>query len=177
MLLAVAIFCPFYSLFAEDVPDAKSVKESIQIVSDRLDVYGNNSMAVFSGNVVATQKDMVINSDELCLYYKEKKENDSGSSDDITSGAGEIDRIEAKGHVRVSRGEKIVTGDEAVFSEGDNKIVITGNARIQDGKNAIEGERITFFMTENRGVVEGSENGRVKAFIYPEDKKSGISSN
>lgn len=142
----------------------------IQITSDRLDAYDDKSLVLFSGNVVAIQKDTVINSDELYLYY-DKKSSGGNVIYDITPGAGKIDRIELKGNVTMKKGERTVTGDMAVFYNTDQKIIITGNAVMMEGKNVIRGDKITVFLTENRGVVDGSSGERVTATIYPGDTK------
>ena len=51
------------------------------------------------------------------------------------------------------------------------KIVMTGNAVMRQGKNLVQGDKIEVFLNENRGVVEAAENKRVKATIYPAEKK------
>ena len=143
-------------------------EKPIQITSDRLDAYDDKSLVLFSGNVVVVQKDTVINSDELYLYY-DKNGSEENAVSGITKGTGKIERIELKGNVIIKRGERTVTGDMAVFYNADQKIIMTGNAVMIEGENVIRGERITVFLTENRGVVDGSGSERVTATIYPGD--------
>ncbi|MBN2538841.1 MAG: hypothetical protein JXB09_02190, partial [Deltaproteobacteria bacterium] len=142
----------------------------IQITSDRLDAYDDKGMVLFSGNVVATQDNTVIHSDELYIYYDKQK-----STGDTLAGAatdsGKIERIELKGNVTMKRGERTVTGDRAIFYNPEQKIIVTGNSVMSEGDNVIKGDRITVFMKENRGVVDGSDGERVTATIYPDDIK------
>jgi len=42
---------------------------------------------------------------------------------------------------------------------------------MREGRNVIRGDRITVFLNEDRGIVESIEKSRVKAIIYPEEKK------
>jgi lipopolysaccharide export system protein LptA len=42
---------------------------------------------------------------------------------------------------------------------------------MREGKNVVKGERIVVYLDEDRGVVEGSQNKRVTATIYPNEKK------
>jgi lipopolysaccharide export system protein LptA len=142
----------------------------IQIVSDRLDAYNEKRMVVFSGNAVATQGGRTIRSDVLTLYYKEEKKTAASSSGEA-GGPGDVERVEAKGNVTISEGDRIVTGNEAVFEQDAQKITMTGNAVMREGANIIRGDRIFVFLDENRGVVEGTENRRVTATIYPGDQK------
>ena len=145
----------------------------INITSDRFDVYSEKRIAVFSGNVVVTQEDTTIQSDEFYLhYYKPKEMTARKKSQVINAGAaanmGEIQKIEAKGHVIIRQQEKILTGENAVFFNEERKIIVTGTPEMREGDNIIKGDKITFFLTENRGVVESSKETRVTATIYPE---------
>lgn len=144
--------------------------QPIHIVSNRLDAYNEKRMVVFTGNAVATQGGRTIRSDVLTLYYKEEKKSAAASTSEA-GGPGDVERVEAKGHVTISEGDRIVTGDEAVFEQDAQKITMTGNAVMREGANIIRGEKIFVFLDENRGVVEGTENSRVKATIYPGDQK------
>ncbi len=140
--------------------------QPIQIVSDRLDAYNEKRMVVFSGNAVATQGARTIRSDRLTLYYKEEKKT-AGRQAAEAEGTGNLERVEAAGHVTITEGERIVTGDEAVFDQDAQKITMTGSAVMREGANVVRGDRIVVFLNENRGVVESTENKRVTATIYP----------
>ncbi|MBA4421797.1 MAG: hypothetical protein C0390_01705 [Syntrophus sp. (in: bacteria)] len=142
----------------------------IQIVSDRLEAYNEKRMIVFSGNAVATQGGRTIRSDVLTLYYKEGK-GPSVRTAGEPEGPGELERVEAKGHVTISEGDRIVTGEEGIYDQDAQKITMTGNAVMREGANIIRGDRVIVFLDENRGVVEGTGSKRVTATIYPEEKK------
>lgn len=161
---------PFATGIAVVISDSD---KPIQIVSNRFDIYPDKRVAVFSGNVVVTQEDTVINSDEFFLHYKKEgiktKQNDKNVNTGIATG--DIEKIEAKGNVIIKQKEKVVTGDNAFFYNGEQKIVVTGNPVMKEGNNIIKGDRVIFFLKENRGVVESSSTKRVTATIYPEEKK------
>jgi len=144
--------------------------QPIEIVSDRMDAYHEKRMVVFTGNAVATQGARTIRSDRLTLYYKEEKKT-AGVSNRETGGVGNLERVEAKGHVTITEGDRIATGDEAVFEQDSQKITMTGSAVLREGANIVQGDRIVVFLDENRGVVESAENSRVKATIYPAEKQ------
>lgn len=142
--------------------------QPIQIVSDRLDAYHEKRMVVFSGNAVAAQGARTIRADRLTLYYREEKKP-AGQQAGEPEGTGNLERVEAAGHVTITEGERIVTGDEAVFDQDAQKITMTGSAVMREGANIVRGDRIVVFLNENRGVVESTENKRVTATIYPGD--------
>ena len=152
----------------------------IDIVSDRLDAYQEKDLVQFSGNVVATQGERVIKSDYLMVFFKKKAENKSTESKkadkketgtDSAAKANDIDRIEAKGNVRITDKNRIVTGELAVLYNEEQKIVVTGNPVMREGSNVITGDRVIVYLDENRGVVEGAAGKRVTATIYPEESK------
>jgi lipopolysaccharide export system protein LptA len=143
----------------------------IQIVSDRLDAYNEKRMVVFSGNAVATQGARTIRADRLTLYYRDEQKKPGRSTAGVGEGAGNLERLEAKGRVTITEGERVVTGEEAVFEQDAQKITMTGSAVLREGDNIIRGDRIVVFLNENRGVVEGAESRRVTATIYPGETK------
>jgi len=147
-------------------------KDPITIVSDRLDAYDDKGLVVFSGNVNVRQEDTVIESDTLHLYYAESTRGENGALPAGTMQHGDIDKIEARGSVRISQGNRLITGDLAVLNNEARTIVITGDVVMKEGENIIEGEKATFFLSENRGLVESSRQRRVKATLYPEKSPS-----
>jgi len=162
-----AVLYPSGSAPAEAKPKPKIEKnEPIQIVSDRLDAYNEKRMVVFSGNAVATQGARTIRADRLTLYYKENRKTADRQAMEV-AGSGDLERAEAKGRVTISEGERVVTGEEAVFEQDTQKITMTGDAVLREGANIVRGDRIVVFLDENRGVVESAQNKRVTATIYP----------
>ena len=85
--------------------------------------------------------------------------------------SGDLERIEARGNVRITQGDRIVTGNEATYLHEEQKIIIRGNAVLSEGKNVIRGKQVIVFLDENRGVVEGNPSERVSATIFPSEGK------
>ena len=167
----IAPFCQPFAVSGESKPKPKIERDQpINIVSDRLEAYSEKRMVVFSGNAVATQGARTIRSDRLTLFYKEDK-MPAGRAAGEEGGMGNLERVEATGHVTITEGERIVTGKEAVFDQATRKITMTGGAVMREGASVIRGDRIVVFLDENRGVVESSESGRVTATIYPGDQQ------
>jgi lipopolysaccharide export system protein LptA len=161
---------------AQKVPQTeKKVKidkdQPIQIVSDRLDAYNEKKIVIFSGHAIATQGDKIIKADRLILHYKDHPEKPQKPEIKGMGAAGDLDQVEAEGHVTITQTSRVVTGNYAIFYQDTQKIIMTGNAVMRDGKNVIRGDRIVVFLDENRGVVESDENKRVTATIYPNEKK------
>jgi lipopolysaccharide export system protein LptA len=160
------------SLAAQVQDKLKMDKEQpIQIQSDRLDAYQEKKTVVFSGRAVATQGDKTIKADRLIIYYKHHAGETEKKNAMDTGTTGDLEKLEAQGHVVITQTNRVVTGNQAVFYQETQKIVMTGNAVMREGKNVVKGERIVVYLDEDRGVVEGSQNKRVTATIYPNEKK------
>ena len=145
--------------------------QPIQIVSDRLDAYDETKNVIFSGNAVATQGDKVIKADRLIIHYKENPDKTKKKEVRGMGETGDLDQVEAVGHVIITQPGRVVTGDHAIFYQDSQKVVMTGNAAMREGKNVIVGHRIIVYLDEDRGVVESDQNKRVTATIYPSEKK------
>jgi lipopolysaccharide export system protein LptA len=171
----MALLCPPGGALGETKPAKPRIEKDqpIQIVSDRMDAYSEKRMVVFSGNAVATQGARIIRAERLTLYYREERKPAAGSPAGV-EGAGNLERVEAKGNVTITEGERVVTGEEALFEQDAQKITMKGGAVLREGANVIRGDRIVVFLNENRGLVDSVENRRVTATIYPggtEEKK------
>ncbi len=160
-----------------DLPAAEVRKKNpvesqpIEITADRLEANDEKKMVLFSGNAVAVQGDLAIKAENIFLFYK-REGRDKGKEGMMNIGkAGDLERIEARGQVAVSQSDRLVTGEQAVYYQDAKKIVMTGNAVMRQGSSTVQGDKIEVYLNENRGVVEASENKRVKATIYPADKK------
>jgi lipopolysaccharide export system protein LptA len=146
-------------------------RQPIHITSDLLEAFNDKRLVVFSGNAVAIQGDRVIRADKLLLYYKKTSEEGKPKETKDLGQTGDLERIEAKGRVNIAQGNRIATGDEAVYEQDAAMIVMTGNTVMREGKNVIRGNKITLLMNENRGIVEPQDKKRVTATIYPSEKK------
>lgn len=142
----------------------------LEITSSRMEAFQDRRLIVFSGDAAVKQGNSVLKADRLLLYYKKNPDKKvSGKAD--TDETGDLEKIEAKGNVSLVQGDRRATGNEAVYFRESNKVTMTGNAVLNEGKSSIRGERVIIMLDENRGIVESSEQKKVKAVIYPQDRK------
>lgn len=179
IVAAIVIACGLLIHYGEpELRAAEASKQTeadslpIEISADRLEASDEKKLVIFSGGAVASQGDRVIKADKILLFYKSEDRKSSKEGIYSISKTGELDRIEARGNVIITQGDRVVTGAKAVYTQDEQKIIMTGNAVLQQGKNVIRGEKIEVFLTENRGVVEAGNNQRVKATIFPDEKKT-----
>lgn len=174
VLFCLWVLCPLTGASGKELNTKKNLVDRntpIQIASDRMDAYNEKGMVVFNGNAVATQGDRTIRAETLTLYYKKKADGGGQTETVDIRKSGDLDKIEAKGSVRITQGERVVTGNEAVYLQDAQKIIIKGNAVLTEGKNVIRGEQVEVFLNENRGVVESNKGERVNATIFPAGKR------
>jgi lipopolysaccharide export system protein LptA len=157
--------------YAENKLFNKQSDEPIEITSNRMEAFNEKKLIVFSGNAIAKQGNKVLKADQLNLYYKKEPDKKVKVGTTETEGTGNLEKIEAKGNVSLTQGERVATGDEAIYLRDSGKVILTGNAVLSEGKNSIKGDRVIVFLNENRGVVESNTKKQVKAIIYPQEKK------
>lgn len=117
-------------------------KEPVVITASTLTADNKANTAVFEGSVIAKADDMTIYSDRMTAYY---------------SDAGTITKIEAEGHVKVLKGEKVITADAAAYLAADNKVIFSGQPKALQSGNMISGTRMIYLIKEDRFFVENSK--------------------
>jgi len=133
--------------------------EPIKIEAGSLEFDARENVAVFRGDVVTTQADVVMRSGLLRVEF---------ARSDATVGSLErLQSVVAEGDVRITQGSRLARGDRAEFNEADRTLVLSGDAVLHEGSNQVRGERIIVYLDENRSVVEGTRT-RVKAILVPD---------
>ncbi len=127
--------------------------QPIDITSDKVEALRKENLIIFKGNVIARQRDLVIYADSIEAVILE-------------DGKG-IERVIAKGDVKIQQGLRIASCQKAIFNNFDQKIVLTGDPRVSEGENIVSGEEIIFDIEKNRIEVKSGSGGRGKAKIQP----------
>lgn len=141
--------------FAEQSSGASEV---IQILSRRLEADQAVGTVRFIGDVVATQGDTIIRAEELILYQASEGQR--------------IERIEAFRQVRIEQGDRIATGQKAVFNRIKEEILLTGSPKVRQGADFVEGDEIVFFLNSERSIVRSKGDERVRAVFHPKEGAS-----
>ncbi len=152
------ILCIFYPLIctAEKAAKEKNANVPIVITSVKMRSDQKANQITFIGNVVAERGNLIISSDEMTVYNVKNRE---------------IEKIVARGNVQIKSERRFASGDRAVYSEGEGKIVLTGHPRAWENENEIMGTKMIFLLNEDRFVVIGSEEKKIKLTFYPEQNK------
>jgi len=101
-----------------------------------LEIDYQKNLAVFNNNVKVEQKDAVIYSDRMDVYFKMPDKNKAGESKEATSAmeanmmGANLEKIIARGNVKIVRGENVSYSDEAIYTSSDKKIILTGKPKL-----------------------------------------------
>ena len=166
LCLALTLCCASVALGQKGM----STSAPIQIEADRMESSQEESVVVFSGHVRANQSDLIINADAMTVRYVGGEVKPNSTTDVPAEGLSrQIDKITAKGNVKIFQGDWVATGDTMDFNADERIVILSGNAKAWQDQNMVSGEKIILYLNEGRSVVERStvEGERVKAFIYP----------
>ncbi|MCG8431749.1 MAG: LPS export ABC transporter periplasmic protein LptC, partial [Candidatus Omnitrophica bacterium] len=115
------------------------VKKKTTITCDGpLEIDYQRNVATFNNNVKVMRPDSTIYSDMMYVYFlvDETAESEDAAAPDDSAGdfgglqSSKIDRIVARGNVRVVRGENISYSEEAVYTAADRKITLKGRPKL-----------------------------------------------
>jgi len=186
-LLAIAgllvMFWAVSSPAAGAAPKKPAGEVPLRISAARLEADQKEGVIIFSGQVKAIYSDSTLYADQLRVYFKAKPEPPQGAAKPPQEkrdqsplgdlGAEKIDRIVAKGNVRMVQEDRVATGDEAIYYKDRDEVVLKGNPQLWRAENTLKGERIIFNLTTNKVLVESSPQRRVEALLYSQGASEG----
>lgn len=146
----------------------KGVKkeEPITITAQKMEAHAKEGWVLFTGSVKAVRGELTIFADSLKVFISTKE--------NAREHKGKVERILAKGHVKVEKGDRVILSDEAEYRMKDDVVEFTGHPKAWEGKNLVLGEKMLYYPKEDKSVVVGGK-GRVNAIIYPKgEMKSEI---
>jgi lipopolysaccharide export system protein LptA len=130
-------------------------KDPIYITADWMEVDQNKNTITYKGRVVTSQADMTMRSETLVAYYDPEMK--------------QMKQIIAEGKVNATQGNRVATGEKAVFDDKAKTVTLTGNPVMRQGNSQVSGPRVIYYMEQDRAVAESDGTVRVKATIFPED--------
>lgn len=92
--------------------------------------YAKN-IAVFNNNVKVDSDGTLIYSDKMDVYFGASSGQDKGAAGDTLSEMGsKIEKIVARGNVKIIRGENVSYSDEATYTASDKRITLSGKPKL-----------------------------------------------
>ena len=124
-------------------------QQPVQITSDVFTVDETTQEAVFTGNVVVVHPTVKVWANKVIAVYGE-------------AGPSDIESFIASGSVRLVTDEQDATGDQAVFTPGDQLLRLTGNVEVVNSGGTIQaGELVVNLETNVSTFTSSGSGGRV----------------
>jgi len=130
-------------------------KEPIYITSDWMEVDQKKNTITYKGRVVTMQSEMTMRSETLTAVYDPEMK--------------QMKQIIAEGKVNAVQGNRMATGDKAIFDDKAKTLTLTGNPVMRQGNSQVTGSRIIYYIDQDRAVAEGKDSRRVQVTIFPEE--------
>jgi lipopolysaccharide transport protein LptA len=129
-------------------------KDPIYITADWMEVDQTKNTITYKGRVVTVQSDMTMRSETLTAYYDPEMK--------------QMKQIVAEGKVNATQGNRIATGEKAVFDDKTKTVTLTGSPVMSQ----VSGVKVVYYMDQDRAVAEGDGKIRVQATVFPEELKN-----
>jgi len=153
-LAGIVMFCGAgKALAAEEAKAADSGGDVTVITSEKLTFDYKKRYALFEHNVMVTDPEMQLASDQLMITFDED---------------GKAQAIKAEGRVTITQADKTAQAGMATYDLETGKIVLADKPRVTRGRDMLEGDMITFWRDDNRMVCQP----RARLVIFPE--KGGV---
>jgi len=132
-------------------------KDPIYITADWMESDQSKNSIVYKGRVVTVQNDMTMRSEMLTAFYDPETK--------------QMKQIVAEGKVNATQGNRVATGEKAVFDDKSKTVTLTGNPVMRQGNSQVSGTKVIYFTEQDRSTVEGDKNNRVTAVMFPDEFK------
>lgn len=160
-------------LLAQAAPALDSNKP-IDIAADTLEVRQQDKMAIFTGNVVATQGNITMKSGRMLVYYS-AGDAPAASQEGGTS----ISKIEADGGVFFTSPSETARSSKAVYEVSSEQIRMMGDVTLTRDNSVVKGAGLVYNLKTGRsmltsGAQDGNSSGdgqRVRGLFVPGKEK------
>lgn len=151
-------------------PAADLSKTPTRIESDSMRYDQAAGTVVFEGKVHVERTDFKLWARQLTVHFAPQEK--ATGRDKATADAGKIDKIVARGEVRIEREGKVGTCDTATYLAQEGLVSMEGNPVLQDGSNTVTGKVVKLYFRDNRSEVLGGGGQRVQA-VFSTPKGAG----
>jgi lipopolysaccharide export system protein LptA len=120
----------------------------VDVGADRVEVQDRADRAILSGNVVATQGNMTMNSARLTVIYA----NSAATGTDIR-------QLIAAGGVTLRTPTETARSNTAIYDVPRRIITMIGGVHLTQGANRVQGGRLVLELDSHRAVMDGGGAG------------------
>jgi lipopolysaccharide export system protein LptA len=153
--------------------------------ADRIEVQDRDHKANLVGNVRVTQQEMTLTSDRMTALYTGSIAGSQQGGAQGGDGNPKVQRLDANGHVVVTRPTEIARGNYGIYDLNTKLITLIGNVSLDRNGSVVRGGRLVINQNTNQAMMDGSavsgggagKGGRVSGrFIVDQNDKGGSAS-
>ena len=138
-LLLATLFALVAPAFAE---------QPVEISADTFTIEEEKREAVFTGSVVVKHPTVTVWAPKVVATYGE-------------GGTTDIETFVASGNVRLKTSDQDATGEQAVFTPGDQLLRLTGNVQVTNTSGTVNATELVVNLETNVSTFTGGGGGRV----------------
>ena len=106
-----------------------------------MEVDQKKNTITYKGRVVTIQNDMTMRSETLTAYFDPEMK--------------QMKQIVAEGKVNATQGNRVATGDKAVFDDKAKTVTLTGSPVMRQGNSQVSGAKVVYFIEQDKAMAEG----------------------
>ncbi len=122
----------------------------IDVDAARIEVRDNDAQAIFSGTVKIRQGTLTLDADTVKVAYQR-----------IGNGDPSIQRLDARGSVRLVSPSERATGRTAIYDVTAKMITMIGDVVLTRGDSQLRGDRLAINLTTGRSTLDGKAGATV----------------
>ena len=125
--------------------------DTIKISSEKLNVYRDNNISVFSGNVYAKDDSIKLWSDKISVFYDDANKT--------------INEIIAENDVKIIVNDLIAYGNFAKYQVDNEELLLEGDVVVIEKDNKIQSDQLILDLVNSTSIMTAKSNSRVTAQI------------
>ena len=125
--------------------------DTIKISSEKLNVYRDNNISVFSGNVYAEDDKIKLWSDKISIFYDETNKS--------------INEIVAENNIKIIINGVTAYGDFSKYRVDNEELLLEGNVVVIEKDNKIQSDQLVLDLANSTSIMTAKKNSRVTAQI------------
>ena len=128
-----------------------SHSDTIRVSSEKLNIYRDNNISVFYGNVYAEDDTIKLWSDKISMFYDETKKS--------------VYKIVAENNVKIVINEMTAYGDFSKYQVDNEELLLEGNVVVIEKDNKIQSDQLILDLANSTSIMTAKSNSRVTAQI------------
>ena len=131
--------------------------DTIKVSSEKLDVYRDNNISVFSGNVYAEDDKIKLWSDKISMFYDETEKS--------------VYEIVAENNVKIIVNGVTAFGNYSKYKVDNEELLLEGDVVVIEKDNKIQSDQLILDLANSTSIMTAKTNSRVTAHINKLDNE------